>query len=131
MTLWRDECHSESTRCAVRGVSLDCADPAELAEFYLTAGERLYEPAQRAVALGARPTDSQPDPRWKVLLDPAGHPVLHHHLGAAARVFRDLNEAAKPRPGGRDRCAPALGPTSCPGNLDQRGRDPLIPTVKV
>ena len=103
------------------GVSLDCADPAELAEFYLqllggrllwsrptsvgvqvpglllipqrvenyrppewpdasivhldlTAGEDLDEPVERAVALGARPADSQPDPRWKVLLDPAGHP---------------------------------------------------------
>jgi hypothetical protein len=29
---------------------------------------------KRAVALGARPADPQPDPRWKVLLDPAGHP---------------------------------------------------------
>jgi hypothetical protein len=103
------------------GVSLDCADPAELAEFYLqllggrllwsrptsvgvqtpglllipqrvedyrppqwpgasivhldlTAGEHLEEPVRRAVALGARPADPQPDPRWKVLLDPAGHP---------------------------------------------------------
>jgi hypothetical protein len=103
------------------GVSLDCADPAELAEFYLqllsgrllwsrpssvgvqvpglllipqrmedyrppqwpgasivhldlTAGEHLDEPVERAVALGARPADPQPDPRWTVLLDPAGHP---------------------------------------------------------
>ena len=103
------------------GVSLDCADPAELADFYLrmlggrvlwsgpgsvgvqvpgvllipqrvegyrppqwpgasivhldlTAGDRLDEPAERAVALGARLADPQPDPRWSVLLDPAGHP---------------------------------------------------------
>ena len=103
------------------GVSLDCADPTELAEFYLqmlggrllwsrptsvgvqvpglllvpqrvenygppewpgasivhldlTAGEQLDEPVERAVALGARLADPQPDPRWKVLLDPAGHP---------------------------------------------------------
>ena len=103
------------------GVSLDCADPAELAEFYLqllggrllwsrptsvgvqvpgvllipqrvdgyrapqwpgasivhldlTAGGQLEEPVKRAVALGARPADPQPDPRWTVLLDPAGHP---------------------------------------------------------
>lgn len=103
------------------GVSLDCADPAELAEFYLqllggrllwnrptsvgvqvpgillipqrvanyrppvwpgtsivhvdlTAGEHLEAPTQRAVALGARLADPQPDPRWSVLLDPAGHP---------------------------------------------------------
>jgi hypothetical protein len=103
------------------GVSLDCADPAELADFYLqllggrllrnrpnsaavqvpgvllipqrvadyrppvwpgasivhldlTAGEQLDEPVQRAVALGAGAADPQPDPRWRVLLDPAGHP---------------------------------------------------------
>ena len=105
----------------VVGVSLDCADPAELAEFYLgllggrllwsrpgsvgvqtpglllipqrvadyrppswpgssvvhldlTAGAELDGPEQRAVALGARVVDPQPDPRWRVLLDPAGHP---------------------------------------------------------
>ena len=40
----------------------------------LTAGEHLEEPVKRAVALGARPADPQPDPRWQVLLDPAGHP---------------------------------------------------------
>lgn len=103
------------------GVSLDCADPAELAEFYLrllggrllwsrptsvgvqipglllvpqrvenyrppqwpgasivhldlTAGDDLDEPVKRAVALGARLADPQPDSRWRVLLDPAGHP---------------------------------------------------------
>lgn len=103
------------------GVSLDCADPAELAEFYLhllggrvlwsregsvgvqlpglllipqrvepyrppvwpgtsivhldlTAGEQLDEPVQRAIALGARRAHPQPDTRWAVLLDPAGHP---------------------------------------------------------
>jgi hypothetical protein len=103
------------------GVSLDCADPAELAAFYLqllgghvlwsrpgsvgaqipglllvaqrvdnyrppewpgasivhldlTAGVDLDEPVKRAAALGARPADVQPDPRWTVLLDPAGHP---------------------------------------------------------
>jgi catechol 2,3-dioxygenase-like lactoylglutathione lyase family enzyme len=103
------------------GVSLDCADPAELAEFYrrllggrllwsrpssvgvqvpglllvpqrvagyrppvwpgtsvvhldLTAGEQLDGPVERALALGARLADPQPDPRWRVLLDPAGHP---------------------------------------------------------
>jgi catechol 2,3-dioxygenase-like lactoylglutathione lyase family enzyme len=103
------------------GVSLDCADPDELADFYvrllggrilwrhedsvgvrvpgvllvpqrvegyrppvwpgasvvhldLTAGDALDEPAERAVALGARLADPQPDTRWRVLLDPAGHP---------------------------------------------------------
>jgi hypothetical protein len=29
---------------------------------------------RHAVALGARPVYPQPDPRWRVLLDPAGHP---------------------------------------------------------
>jgi hypothetical protein len=103
------------------GVSLDCADPARLAEFYvqllggrllwsratsagvqasglllipqlvenyqppawpgasivhldLTAGDHLDEPANRAISLGAVPVDPQLDPRWRVLLDPAGHP---------------------------------------------------------
>ena len=103
------------------GVSLDCADPAELAQFYLqllggrvlwsrqssvgvqvpglllipqrvedyrppvwpgasivhldlTAGKQLDEPVKRAIALGARSADPQPDSRWAVLLDPAGHP---------------------------------------------------------
>jgi hypothetical protein len=103
------------------GLSLDCADPAELAKFYvqllggrllwarptsagvqtpgllliaqhvadyrspvwpgasvvhldLTAGEHLEEPTRLAVELGARLADPQPDPRWRVLLDPAGHP---------------------------------------------------------
>lgn len=103
------------------GVSLDCADPHELATFYLellggrllwskkrsaavqapgillvmqrvagyrrpawpgasivhldfAAGEYLDEPAQRALALGATAAAPQPDPRWRVLFDPAGHP---------------------------------------------------------
>jgi hypothetical protein len=103
------------------GVSLDCADPASLAQFYLellgghlvwsransaavqvpglllvaqrvagyrapnwpgspivhldlTAGDQLEEPGRRALALGARAAEPQPDPRWRVLLDPAGHP---------------------------------------------------------
>jgi hypothetical protein len=29
---------------------------------------------RRAVALGSRPAATQPDSRWRVLLDPAGHP---------------------------------------------------------
>ena len=97
------------------GVSLDCTDPVELAEFYLellggrvrwrsessvgievpgvlliaqrvvdyrppgvhldlTAEDQLDAPQRRAVALGANVADPQPDPRWRVLLDPAGHP---------------------------------------------------------
>ena len=47
---------------------------ASIVHLDLTAGEHLDEPVKRAVALGARPADPQPDPRWKVLLDPAGHP---------------------------------------------------------
>lgn len=103
------------------GVSLDCADPVVLADFYrgllggeiqwtsghsvgvrvpgllliaqrvdgyeppvwpgssivhldLTAGDDLDGPTARAVALGAVVAEVQPDPRWRVLLDPAGHP---------------------------------------------------------
>lgn len=40
----------------------------------LTAGEHLEQPEQLAIALGACAVDPQPDPRWRVLLDPAGHP---------------------------------------------------------
>jgi hypothetical protein len=105
----------------VAAVSLDCADPSELAGFYqrLLGGEILWAHAdsvgvraaqvvlvaQRvtpyirpewpgssvvhldldaapnleaatasAVQLGAKLAQSQPDPRWNVLLDPAGHP---------------------------------------------------------
>lgn len=103
------------------GVSLDCADPAVLADFYLAllGGETLWQSAgsvgirvpgvvlamqrveeyrppawpgssvvhldltaggnpgaaaARAVSAGAVLADYQPDPRWRVLLDPAGHP---------------------------------------------------------
>jgi hypothetical protein len=116
------------------GVSLDCADPAELAEFYvqllsgrllwsrptsvgvqvpglllilqrvenygppqwpgaslvhldLTAGEQLDDPVKRAVALGARPADLQPDSRWRVLLDPAGHPFCITTLAPPAELL--------------------------------------------
>jgi hypothetical protein len=103
------------------GISLDCADPHALADFYLallgghllwrtlrsagikvpgvtlacqwvedyhppawpgasivhldlTAGDQLDGPTDRAVTLGATLADPQPDDRWRVLLDPAGHP---------------------------------------------------------
>ncbi len=107
-------------------VSLDCADPAELAEFYrlllggevlwssedsvgvrvpgvvlamqrvegyrpptwpervvpaqmhldLSAGDELDTPETRALELGATRAEPQPDPhRWRVLIDPAGHPI--------------------------------------------------------
>lgn len=118
------------------GVSLDCADPAELARFYLqllggrllwsrpgsagvqvpgvllvtqrvtdyrppawpgssvvhldlTAGTELDEPERRAVALGARPVDPQPDPRWRVLLDPAGHPFCITTMTPAPELLAD------------------------------------------
>ena len=102
-------------------VSLDCADPAILAGFYLellggqvlwrsadsagirvpggvlvmqrvadyqppswpgssivhldlTAGDDVEGAAARAVLAGAVRAEHQPEPRWRVLLDPAGHP---------------------------------------------------------
>ena len=111
----------EPDRPAARlvAVSLDCADPQLLADFYLAllGGRRLWASessvgvevpgmvlvpqrvdddvppvwpgasivhldltaddidaaARRAIALGASEPE-QPDPRWRVLLDPAGHP---------------------------------------------------------
>jgi len=113
------------TRAVLRGVTLDCADPKALADFYgeltgmrvlfsaddfvaLTDGsgcdlgfqrvdgyraprwpgqdvpqqfhldfrvEDLDTAERRAVGLGAVKPDHQPgDGRWRVLLDPAGHP---------------------------------------------------------
>ncbi|MFC7623308.1 VOC family protein [Microlunatus sp. GCM10028923] len=107
---------------AVAGISLDCTDPRELADFYLRllGGTLLWSSddaaavrtgtvvliAQRvddhrrpdwpgrsivhldlsskdfdlaeqttyALACGASRPAQQPDPRWTVLLDPAGHP---------------------------------------------------------
>ena len=105
----------------VAAVSLDCADPQQLGDFYraLLGGEQLWADAgsvglrvpgavlvaqrvegyrapiwpgasivhldlsagpdlgasvARALALGASQVPDQPDPRWHVLLDPAGHP---------------------------------------------------------
>jgi hypothetical protein len=101
------------------GISLDCADPQRLADFYLAllggrplwakessaaievpgavlvaqrvddyvppswpgtaivhldlTADDLVATAEQAVALGAT-LPEQPDPRWRVLLDPAGHP---------------------------------------------------------
>jgi hypothetical protein len=48
---------------------------AAIVHFDLTvAVEELDGAVTRAVALGARLAHPQPDPRWRVLLDPAGHP---------------------------------------------------------
>ncbi|CCQ14054.1 putative uncharacterized protein [Rhodococcus sp. AW25M09] len=110
------------THLDVAGTSLDCAEPAELARFYLAllggellwenpessgirthagmnivaqkvanyiapvwpstsivhfdlnAGGSLVESVAYAVECGATEAAEQPDPRWRVLLDPAGHP---------------------------------------------------------
>ena len=110
-----------ATSLKIAALSIDCADPDELARFYATLldGEVMwstgtaaavraeewvlvaqrvesYEPPQwpgasilhldlngddevdslvvSALEVGARLADHQPDPRWRVLLDPAGHP---------------------------------------------------------
>ena len=120
----RVQCHSlgdvdeREGSLRVVGTSLDCAEPAALARFYLdllggkllwqnadsagvrvpgatlvaqrvtpyvrpiwpgasvvhldlSAGSELNDPTARAVELGAVEVDPQPDPRWRVLLDPA------------------------------------------------------------
>jgi hypothetical protein len=99
---------TSSSIARLAAVSLDCADPQRLADFYLVllGGRQLwakqtsvglevsgvvlvtqlvagYAPPvwpgssivhlERAVTLGATSAE-QPDPRWRVLLDPAGHP---------------------------------------------------------
>lgn len=110
---------TSSSIARLAAVSLDCADPQRLADFYLDllGGRQLwakesstglevsgvvlvmqlvedYAPpvwpgsaivhldltaddmeaaAERAIMLGAT-CPEQPDPRWRVLLDPAGHP---------------------------------------------------------
>jgi catechol 2,3-dioxygenase-like lactoylglutathione lyase family enzyme len=133
----------------VVGISLDCADPQRLADFYraLLGGRQLwaketsvgvevpgavlvaqrieaYVPpawpgtsivhldltaedlgaaAARATTLGAtRP--EQPDPRWLVLLDPAGHPFCLTPFTPAS-VARSTLDAPPPdsRPDARDR----------------------------
>lgn len=56
--------------------SMDCADPVPLAEFWanLVGGEVAFT-SEAALRLGARRAAEQPDPdRWRVMLDPAGHP---------------------------------------------------------
>jgi uncharacterized glyoxalase superfamily protein PhnB len=40
----------------------------------LTAGDGVAAAAARAVEAGAVLAEYQPDPRWRILLDPAGHP---------------------------------------------------------
>ena len=110
------------THLAIAGTSIDCADPVQLAHFYLAllGGEQLWENSESvgirtqsglnivaqkianhipprwpsnsivhfdidaagdldgavayAIECGAREAAEQPDHRWRVLLDPAGHP---------------------------------------------------------
>ncbi len=47
---------------------------ASVVHLDLSAGSSVDEPSARAVRLGAIEVDPQPDDRWRVLLDPAGHP---------------------------------------------------------
>lgn len=112
---------TEAGEVQLAAISLDCADPSRLADFYsqLLDGRELWRtedsigvhvegavlvmqrvaefvPPQwpgssivhldfsaqpslsravdKAVSLGAKATGFQPDDRWKVLVDPAGHP---------------------------------------------------------
>ncbi|MCZ4517377.1 VOC family protein [Rhodococcus ruber] len=47
---------------------------ASIVHFDLDAGVSLDESIAYAVECGATEAAEQPDPRWRVLLDPAGHP---------------------------------------------------------
>jgi hypothetical protein len=47
---------------------------ASVVHLDLAEGSDLDDAAARAVRLGAVETQPQRDPRWRVLLDPAGHP---------------------------------------------------------
>ncbi|QII03991.1 VOC family protein [Rhodococcoides fascians A25f] len=47
---------------------------ASIVHFDLAAGVSLGESVAYAVECGATEAAQQPDPRWRVLLDPAGHP---------------------------------------------------------
>lgn len=79
--LWRSE---DSVSVKVPGVVLamqrvpDYQPPKwpgiSIVHLDLSAGAELDEPEARAVALGATVVEPQPDSRWRVLLDPAGHP---------------------------------------------------------
>jgi hypothetical protein len=76
--------HEESAAVESYGVVLvmqrieDYQPPAwpgtSIVHLDLNGGAQIGELERRAVALGARPAQTQPDSRWRVLLDPAGHP---------------------------------------------------------
>lgn len=47
---------------------------SSIVHFDLNGDADIHQLTAHAVVLGARIADAQPDPRWTVLLDPAGHP---------------------------------------------------------
>ena len=55
---------------------------SSLVHLDLSAGSDVDEPSARAVSLGAVEVDPQPDVRWRVLLDPAGHPFCITSIAA-------------------------------------------------
>lgn len=59
--------------------------PGQLQQMHLDVSVRELDRAvERAVALGAREADHQADPtRWRVLIDPAGHPFCLTTVGAS------------------------------------------------
>jgi Glyoxalase-like domain len=79
--LWRSE---RSVGLRVRGAVLamqrvDTYQPptwpgSAVMHLDLTAGDEFDRSEARALQLGATLAKFQPDPRWRVLLDPAGHP---------------------------------------------------------
>ena len=60
---------------------------ASIVHLDFTADEQLDEPVKRAIELGARLADPQPDERWAVLLDPAGHPFCITTLAPPAELL--------------------------------------------
>ena len=55
-----------------------------------SAGEQLDEPTGRALALGATLADAQPNTRWRVLLDPAGHPFRITSVAPPPEKLREV-----------------------------------------
>jgi hypothetical protein len=61
-------------RLEIAAVSIDCDDHVALANLYRALRGGRPALVDSAMAAGARVATHQPDPRWVVLLDPAGHP---------------------------------------------------------
>jgi hypothetical protein len=55
----------------------------------LTAGDHVDGPADKAIALGAMLAHPQPEDRWRVLLDPAGHPFCITPFAPASNLPDD------------------------------------------